>query len=187
MIPFLQGRTFQILGMLLAMGIAWAGLRQVYYMGYDRAEAVWQKRETAAVLQAMELERANYQRIMAAERAAAARAIAIADRLQKENRRAKEDLDRVNNCLRTGDCRMRFKAETRADPGGGFGVPSATADTRCGDGTQDRELPAETAIALRDLAGEADEVTRQLTAAQDTLRAVIQACTTRPSAGTPRG
>lgn len=177
------GALLRTVGVLALLYIA---ASKIYQAGYNAADATWTKRELQAVQVASDAIRRNAQIIVTAERLAAQRMTMSADKYLKEARRAKQELDRVNACLRDGHCRMYVRAP--GDPGGGTAVPGAAGPTGGRDGAAATELPAATGMALRDLASEADEVVRQLTAAQENLRAVLAACrATTPPPGTPPG
>lgn len=169
--PLLAGRL--LLAFVIAAALAWA-CHLIYKAGGDARERPWLEREAKANAQAAQ-EIANAAKAAQAARAEADERIRVAGTTYlQENERAKAENDRLNTCLRAGTCGMRIRP---AQPQGGAGaVPDTAGGKPPGDAPQGCQLPAETAVALRDLAGEADEVVRQLTLAQQEIRAIRQAC-----------
>lgn len=169
--PLLAGRL--LIAFVIAAALAWA-CHLIYKAGGDARERPWLEREAKASAQAAQ-EIARAATAAQAARAEADERIRTAGTAYlQENQRAKAENDRLNACLRAGTCGLRVKP---AQPAGGAGaVPDTAGGKPPGDATQGCQLPAETAVALRDLAGEADEVVRQLTLAQQEIRAIRRAC-----------
>jgi hypothetical protein len=161
--------------LLIAAALAYATHR-IYQAGGDAREAAWLKREATLNAQAAQAIADRAKAVQQAQAEAAQSIHAAATSYLQETQNAKAENDRLNACLRAGTCGMRIKPTQRAD--GGAAVPNPTGTVGNCDAAPAADLPAETAIALRSLASEADEVVRQLTLAQGEIRTIRQACLT---------
>lgn len=170
------------IALLIAITLAY-GCRLIYKAGGNAREAVWLKREAELNAKAATAIAERAKAVQEAYAAGSASIQAASTHYLEENRNAKADNDRLNACLRAGTCGMRIKPTERAS--GGPAVPDTPGTVGNCNAAPPADLPAETAIALRNLASEADEVVRQLTLAQGEIRTIRQACTTAP--GTPPG
>jgi hypothetical protein len=170
------------IALLIAISLAY-GCRLIYKAGGNAREAGWLRREAELNAKAATAIADRARAVQQAQADAAASIHAASTHYLEENRNAKADNDRLNACLRAGTCSMRIKPAERAP--GGAAMPEPTRTFGNCNATPAADLPAETAIALRNLASEADEVVRQLTLAQNEIRTIRQACTTAP--GTPPG
>ena len=177
-LPMNPFESFKGIAIAVIVAIALAavgyGIRLIYKAGGDAREAAWLKRESDLNAQAAT---AIADRAKAVEKARAEGAASIhaaATSYLQENQNAKAEVDRLDACLRAGTCGMRVKPTQRAD--GGPAVPNPPGAVGNCNAAPPADLPAETAVALRDLAAEADEVVRQLTLAQGELTTIRRAC-----------
>lgn len=161
----------------IALAAVGYGIRLIYKAGGDAREAAWLKREAELNAQAANTINERAKAVQEAQAQAAASIHAAATSYLQENQNAKAENDRLNACLRAGTCGMRVKPTQRED--GRPAVPNPPgADGNC-NATPAADLPAETAIALRNIAAEADEVVRQLTLAQGEIVTIRRACLAR--------
>lgn len=161
----------------IALAAVGYGIRLIYKAGGDAREAAWLKREADLNAQAATAIAERAKAVQEARDQAAASIHAAATSYLQENQNAKAENDRLNACLRAGTCGMRVKPAQRED--GRPAVPNTAGTVGNCNAAPAADLPAETAIALRNLAAEADEVVRQLTLAQGEIRTIRQACLIR--------
>jgi hypothetical protein len=165
------GYALLVAGAIAAVG--W-GIHLIYKAGGDAREAAWLKRESDLNAQAATAIADRAKAVEQARAEGAASINAAATHYLEVNQNAKAEVDRLNACLRAGTCGMRVKPTQRAD--GGTAVPNTPGAIGNCNAAPATDLPAETGIALRDLAAEADAVVRQLTLAQGEIRTIRQAC-----------
>ena len=179
MLSFLTGGWGRLVGALaLAAALAWA-CHLIYKAGGDAREAPWLQRESKANAEAAAKIKAASDRAQQIEAEANDRIKTAATAYLQENERAKAENDRLNACLRSGACRMRFAPAQ--PPSGGPAASGTAGDPARSDGEASCYVPAETAVALRDIGAEADTVARQLDLAQETIEIIIKACTMQPA------
>jgi prophage endopeptidase len=161
-------------------GIAWYGSGR-YDAGEAAERAEWTKRENAELTTANAkiLKLTNEAR--ATETRHAADLVAIATRYEKEKTRVLKQTQADVAAVRAGTLVLRDPGRTaRQDPGRDPGGATATAAS-VGDGAAGSQLSSTSAEFLLELANEADAVVVQLTAAQEVIRAAMEACGVKPS------
>lgn len=175
---YVAGAAIIVIVLIVAAG-AWyvEAQRTEAYAAGERAERLkWQTRESTE-LAAANAEILHLQgEVQARERQAAESIAALEQRYQQEVSNAQADHDRFIDDLAAGRVRFyvpRAPAGQAADRGA---APDTAAAARRGDGAARAELPRETAVALARLAGEADDVVRQLTLAQGVIEEDRKAC-----------
>lgn len=168
---------------IVMAGVALAALYAIYNTidgrGYDRGKtetaAAYAKRDNQALTDALARVKVLQDEKAAAELAHEQRLAAISSDHKQEmanaNAQRKRDIDAVHAGYRLRDPGAR--GTTQRDRSAG---PAAAAATGQCDGRPAGELSAEASGFLFQLANDADEVARQLGAAQKVIREQIRAC-----------
>lgn len=162
-----------------ALGALWYAYTTIDGRGYDRGktetESTYAKRDNQALQAALARVKKLQDEKAAAERAHEDRLAAIAADHKKEMANANRQRDRDVAAVRDG-FRLRDPGAGRAAqcPGGAGTAPAAAAGQR--DGGAPGELSAEASGFLFGLANDADEVARQLGAAQKVILEQIRTC-----------
>jgi prophage endopeptidase len=151
---------------------AWGGWK----LRDNSARAAAQKEAERKVqeLTAMNAEIIRMQReVRAAEAEHASRLASFSQTYQERLQNVRDEKDKFIADVRSGAIRLRIPAQTNAVPSGSAQtIPTAS---RC-DAAAGSELPAEVAEFLWSEAGRADEITHQLTAAQETISEYMRLC-----------
>lgn len=137
--------------------------------GRELANAFWQAREAQIQADVQAVKDQAAERVREAEKASAARVVAISADYQADLQRLNDEKDALLSDVRAG--RRRLSIPATCDAGGGAPVPGAAAGTGGRDGEARAELSGEAADFLVALASEADRVARQLDACQQVIRA----------------
>lgn len=156
---------------LIMAGAALAALVLALFLAYNQGRKIeranWIERDNKATIEAtMKLQAAN-ERAIAAERKNAQDLADVSQTYQKELSHARNETARAVAAVRTGAIRLR---DPRQGTGDRDTVPEVgTTATGC-DAAKGSELPGADAEFLVRLAGEADEVAKQLSACQAIIR-----------------
>lgn len=157
------------LAVIVGLGVAYG--QQQFEQGKNAERSAWQQREntelTAANARILELT-AEARKAEQTHAAALTKASAT---YQEQLKNEKEKRNRTMADLQSGALRLRVELARRETAGGSAAAEGDAGPGRC-DGETHSELSPAAAGFLVSLAGEADDVVHQLTAAQ----AVITAC-----------
>lgn len=142
--------------------------------GFRRGVAITEASYKAAEADALKASQKRLQelseRARAQEQESAKRLSAVSQDFQARLSNAKRENDRMRAALASGDVRLRLPTERSASTD--RGASSEARSSSCGrDDGEARELPRAVALALWELAADADAVAEQLAACQRVIRA----------------